>query len=108
MPQHMHVVIASRIKPKFPIAELRVKNQLIEINASDLAFSDIESETFLCEVMGLDLTPEEMGVLIRTTEGWVTGLQMAALSISINTECQTGIISKQFVNFFDLFDLLLS
>ncbi|MBN1537733.1 MAG: hypothetical protein JW908_13430 [Anaerolineales bacterium] len=81
MPPHMHLVIASRIKPKFPIAELRVKNQLIEINASDLSFSAIESETFLREVMGLKLTPEEIGVLIRATEGWVAGLQMAALSI---------------------------
>ncbi|MBN1537734.1 MAG: hypothetical protein JW908_13435 [Anaerolineales bacterium] len=81
MPQHMHLVIASRIKPKFPIAELRVKNQLIEISASDLEFSASESEIFLREVMGLNLTPEEIGVLIRTTEGWVAGLQMAALSI---------------------------
>jgi LuxR family maltose regulon positive regulatory protein len=81
MPQHMHLVVASRIKPKFPVAELLVKNQLVEINSEDLAFSASESEVFLREVMGLNLTSEEMAVLARSTEGWIAGLQMAALSI---------------------------
>jgi LuxR family maltose regulon positive regulatory protein len=81
MPQHLHLVIASRIKPKLPVAELRVKNQLVEINFEDLTFNASECEIFLREVMGLDLAPEEVVILARATEGWAAGLQMAALSI---------------------------
>ncbi len=67
MPQHMHLVVASRIKPKLPIAELRVKNQLVEIGSLDMTFNSDECETFLREVMGLDLSAEEVSVLSKTT-----------------------------------------
>ncbi len=73
--------LASRMRPKFPLAELRVKNQLVEIDANDLTFDLHEGVTFLREVMGVALDVKDVAALVRITEGWVAGLQMAALSI---------------------------
>jgi LuxR family maltose regulon positive regulatory protein len=77
----MHLVIASRTDPPVPVALLRGQGQLIEMHAIDLAFAPDEVATFLNESMGLSLSPEQVTALQRRTEGWIAGLQMAALSI---------------------------
>ncbi len=81
MPFNMNLIIISRDIPKLPLSKLRAKNQLIELNIKDLRFSDIESEYFLNQVMGLSLTKKHIVELEKRTEGWVVGLQLAALSI---------------------------
>jgi LuxR family maltose regulon positive regulatory protein len=77
----MHLVIATRADPPLPIARLRARGQLTEMRLADLRFNAGEALAFLNEVMGLALTTEQTGALERRTEGWITGLQLAALSL---------------------------
>lgn len=81
MPPQMHVIITTREDPALPLARLRVRNQLTEIRASDLRFTDGEAADFLNQVMGLHLSAKEVSTLEARTEGWVAGLQLAALSM---------------------------
>ncbi|MBK8616409.1 MAG: hypothetical protein IPN96_04710 [Anaerolineales bacterium] len=80
-PQHMHLVIATREDPPLPLARLRVRNQLTELRAVDLRFTTSEAADFLNRVMGLNLSAEDIAALEARTEGWVAGLQLAALSM---------------------------
>lgn len=81
MPQNVHVVIATRSDPPFPLARLRGRNQLNELRAKDLCFSSAEAAEFLKKVFGLSLPPEQITKLENRTEGWIAGLQMAAISM---------------------------
>jgi LuxR family maltose regulon positive regulatory protein len=80
-PSNLHLVIISRADPPWPLARLRARRQLNEVRAKDLRFSVAETAVFLNDAMQLNLTPEEVIVLDNRTEGWVAGLQMAALSM---------------------------
>ena len=91
MPGNMHLVIASRHVPPIPLARLRILNQLQEISDTDLTFTLDESRIFLREIMKLELTYEQIAQLVKHTEGWVAGLQLAALSMGDHR------ISSQFV-----------
>jgi LuxR family maltose regulon positive regulatory protein len=77
----MHLVIVTREDPHLPLARLRARGQLTEIRASDLRFTSSEAAEFLNEVMGLDLSSGDIAALERRTEGWIAGLQLAALSM---------------------------
>jgi LuxR family maltose regulon positive regulatory protein len=81
MPPAMHLVLISREDPPLPLAKLRVRGEISEIRASDLEFTRGESETFLNEIMGLDLSIEEIAMLEARTEGWIAGLVLAAHSL---------------------------
>jgi ATP/maltotriose-dependent transcriptional regulator MalT len=80
-PYTFHLVIASRSDPALPLTRLRARGQLVELRAADLRFSAIEAAQFLNDVMGLHLDTESVAVLEERTEGWIAGLQMAALSV---------------------------
>jgi ATP/maltotriose-dependent transcriptional regulator MalT len=81
LPAHVHIVIASRAEPELPLVRLRARDQLRELQASDLRFTGDEVVQFLNEVMGLALSREQIITLDMHTEGWVSGLQLAALSL---------------------------
>ena len=81
MPPNMTLVITSRSDPGFPISRLRARGQLIELRADELRFTEAEAALFLQQTMGIMLTKEQVAVLEKRTEGWVAGLQMAALSM---------------------------
>ncbi len=81
LPPQMHVVIASRTDPPLPLALWRSRGQLTELRAADLRFTPEEAATFLNQAMGLSLTAAEVAALGERTEGWVAGLQLAALSL---------------------------
>jgi LuxR family maltose regulon positive regulatory protein len=81
LPSQLHLVVATRADPLLPLARLRARGQLTEIRAADLRFVASEVDTFLQEVMGLDLSPEATTTLETRTEGWVAGLQLAALAL---------------------------
>jgi LuxR family maltose regulon positive regulatory protein len=87
-PPHLHLVIATRVDPALPLARLRARGQLYEVRAAHLQFSAEEAHTFLQTVMGLDLSPEERAVLQERTEGWIAGLQLAALSLQGRSDVQ--------------------
>lgn len=81
MPQHMHMVIITRKDPRLPLARLRVRDQLLEVRASDLRFTFSEAGAFLNKVMSLNLSSDDIALLESRTEGWIAGLQLAALSM---------------------------
>jgi LuxR family maltose regulon positive regulatory protein len=81
LPSQMHLLIATREDPPLPLARLRVRGQLTELRAADLRFTPAEAAGFLNQVMGLNLTAEDIAVLENRTEGWIAGLQLAALSL---------------------------
>ena len=81
LPPQMHLVIATRADPDLPLARLRARDQLTEVRAADLRFTAAEAATFFNQVMKLALPPEAISALERRTEGWVAGLQLAALSL---------------------------
>jgi LuxR family maltose regulon positive regulatory protein len=81
LPPQMHLVLSSRSDPPWPLARLRARGEMTELRASDLRFSEQEAAAFLNEVMNLDLSAEDVAALEDRTEGWIVGLQMAALSM---------------------------
>ena len=81
LPAQMHLVIASREDPQLPLARYRVRGQLTEVRANELLFSLDEAAEFLNQVMGLALSTEDIASLETRTEGWIAGLQLAALSM---------------------------
>ena len=81
LPPQMHLVIATREDPQLPLARLRARGQLTELRAADLRFTPSEAAEFLNQVMGLDLSAEDIAALETRTEGWIAGLQLAALSM---------------------------
>lgn len=81
LPPCMHLAIATREDPDLPLARLRARDQLTELRVKDLRFTASEAAEFLNRTMGLRLSPEDIAALETRTEGWIAGLQMAALSL---------------------------
>ncbi len=94
LPPQMHLVIASREDPPLPLARLRARGQLTELRAADLRFTISEAAEFLNQAMGLALSPEDVAALETRTEGWIAGLQLAALAIQ-GTLALQGPVSMQ-------------
>ena len=80
-PEKLHMVVSTRVDPPWPLARFRARNQLVELRAQDLRFTTEEAASFLNRMMGLNLTTEDVAALEERTEGWVAGLQLAALSM---------------------------
>lgn len=81
LPPQLHLILTTRADPAFPLARFRARGQLTEIRAADLRFISSEAAQFLNGGMGLKLSEEEIAALETRTEGWIAGLQMAALSM---------------------------
>ena len=81
LPPQLHLVIATREDPTLPLARLRARSQLTEVRGADLRFTPDEAAEFLRQVMGLDLSTDEIAALEARTEGWIAGLQLAAISL---------------------------
>ncbi len=80
-PPQMHLLITTREDPNLPLARYRVRGQLTEVRAADLRFTPAEAAAFLNQSMGLALSTAEIAALEGRTEGWIAGLQLAALSL---------------------------
>ena len=80
-PPQLHLVVATREDPALPLARLRARGQLTELRAADLRFTPSEAADFLNLVMGLNLTADDIAALETRTEGWIAGLQLAAISL---------------------------
>ncbi len=81
LPSQMNLVIATRADPPLPLARLRGRSELTELRAADLRFAADEMTAFLNKVMDLNLSLEDVATLEARTEGWIAGLQLAALSL---------------------------
>lgn len=86
LPPCVHLMISGRAEPMFPLSKLRVRNQLVELGGSDLSFSLDETKTFLNSSMDIELTAKQVERLKMRTEGWVAGLQLAALSLRTQSD----------------------
>ncbi len=93
LPANLHVVIGSRSDPPLGLARLRARRQLLELRAAALRFTAAEATAFLNDVMQLELTPDLVEQLKERTEGWVAGLQLAALSLAGRTD-KAGFIAS--------------
>ncbi len=91
LPSQLHIIIATRVDPPFPLARLRANNQLNELRAVDLSFTLSETTAFFNEVMNLGLTSEEIALFEERNEGWIAGLQLAALSLQTQKDSQNFI-----------------
>ncbi len=80
-PKTFHLVIATRSDPPISLARWRARGQILELRAADLNFTELEAAQFLNDIMGLRLDTGSVAALEERTEGWITGLQMAALSL---------------------------
>ncbi len=80
-PPQLHLAISTRADPPLPLARLRSRGQLLEVRGDDLRFSSEEAALFLNQAMGLGLAADDVAALEARTEGWIAGLQLAALSM---------------------------
>ncbi len=80
-PEHLHIVISSRVDPPFPFSRLRASDQVLEIRAQDIRFTRDEIQDFYQEVMEIALSQDDLSILEDRTEGWAAGMQMAALAM---------------------------
>jgi LuxR family maltose regulon positive regulatory protein len=80
-PANLHLVIVTREDPAIPISRLRARGQIMEIRQDDLHFSEAECAQFLRDQLKLDLSREDIAALRRRTEGWIAGIQLAALAM---------------------------
>lgn len=96
LPPQLHLVITTREDPRLPLARLRARGQLTELRAADLRFTASETAEYLNRVMGLNLSFEDIAALGARTEGWIAGLQMAALSLQQREERNAGKFIEDF------------
>lgn len=87
-PRQMHLVVATREDPLIPLSRLRASGQVLEIRQADLRFSTQEIAAFFDRAVGLSLPPADLATVEDRTEGWVTGLQLAALSLPRPAQAQ--------------------
>jgi LuxR family maltose regulon positive regulatory protein len=100
LPPRMHLVIATREDPQLPLARLRARGQLIELRAADLRFTPAETAEFLNQVMKLSLSGEDIAALDTRTEGWIAGLQLAALALQGTISIQGHPDASSFIKSF--------
>ena len=93
LPPQARLLIATREDPPLPLARLRARDQVTDIRQADLTFTEDEAADFLQRVMGLDLPAADVATLNRRTEGWIAGLQLAALSMRNSDDLQGFVAS---------------
>jgi len=91
----MHLVIIGRVDPPLPITRLRARSQVTEIRAIDLCFTQAEIKQFLEGQLGLEVDPSTAAMLEEKTEGWVTGLRLAALSMRHRGHIEPALLEPQ-------------
>jgi LuxR family maltose regulon positive regulatory protein len=91
LPPCLHLVIATRTDPPLPLSRLRVRGQLTEVRIADLRFTVDEASLFLNDLMELGLNDADVHALETRTEGWIAGLQLAALSMQGRSDAQAFI-----------------
>jgi LuxR family maltose regulon positive regulatory protein len=93
LPPQMHLAISTRADPPFPIHRLRARSQVTELRSDDLRFTADEAAAFLNATMGLNLAKEDVQALEARTDGWIVGLQLAALSLQGRADAHEFIIA---------------
>jgi len=81
LPAKMHMILATRSDPPLPLSRIRTQNQLTELRTGDLSFTSDETTQYFKDKLNVDLSIEDIALLESRTEGWITGLQLAAISM---------------------------
>jgi LuxR family transcriptional regulator, maltose regulon positive regulatory protein len=89
LPPQMHMALLSRTDPPLPLSRLRARNKLTDIRLDQLRFTRDETAAFLNDVMGLKLSADDLSAMETRTEGWIAGLQLAALSMQNSKDIHT-------------------
>lgn len=95
IPPNLHLVIASRSEPELDLAFLRAKGRVVEVGANELRFTSDEAESYFRHVVGLQLSPEMVQALEERTGGWITSLQIAAISLKNQADPETLLVNLQ-------------
>lgn len=91
LPPHLHLILATRSDPPLPLARWRASGMLTELRMAELRFDHAETGTFLEQMMHLHLSPEEIATIQSRTEGWIAGLQLAALALQGKTDIASAL-----------------
>lgn len=86
LPPSLHVIITTRSDPPWPLYRWRAKGKMVEIRMNELKFSKEEANGLFRDIQNIDLSEKQLETLYSKTEGWVTGLQLAAISLSKKTD----------------------
>lgn len=86
LPPQMHLVVTTRADPPFQLSRMRARGEINEIREAELKFTKDESRTFFDTTMAVELSDTEVAILENRTEGWVAGLQLAAISMKSGTD----------------------
>jgi LuxR family maltose regulon positive regulatory protein len=81
-PENIHVIIITRNEPRLHLSELLMKNKILRIEDSELKFSQDEERAFLSETVSMELDEEAMSKILKSTEGWIGGLQLITIAIN--------------------------
>jgi len=81
LPDHLHLLLSSRVDPDLPLSRWRVRGELLEIRAAELRFTEAEASSFFKGALGAGLAEADVRLLSQRTEGWIAGLQLAALAM---------------------------
>jgi LuxR family maltose regulon positive regulatory protein len=95
LPPNLHLVIASRSEPELDLALMRAKGRVVEIGADELRFTGEEVERYFQQAVGMQLPPETVQALVERTDGWITSLQMAAISLKNQADPATLLANLQ-------------
>ena len=82
LPPTLHVIVTTRSDPPWPLSSWRVKGKMAEVRMADLKFTEDETADFFKAKDSLKLNDQQLSTLYRKTEGWITGLQLAAFSLA--------------------------
>lgn len=93
MPTQLHLVIASREEPEIPLGKLRINGQLSEVRQQDLRFDLEQATDFFNQCMDIRLSKTQVHALEARTEGWISGLKLAAISLRMYKDPETFISS---------------
>lgn len=91
LPLNVHLILLTRVDPELPLSRLRVRSHLLEIRDADLRFTPQETAHFLVQARSLSLGEQDVATLHQRTQGWIAGLQLAALSLSRQEDVSTWI-----------------
>jgi LuxR family maltose regulon positive regulatory protein len=92
VPDGSQLAFAGRAQPPLQVARLRVEGKIVEIGPDDLSLNRDEASSLL-HAAGVALGQEEMAELHERTEGWPTGLYLAALYLREGGPLATAAVS---------------
>jgi LuxR family transcriptional regulator, maltose regulon positive regulatory protein len=95
-PPQLHLLLLARADPPLPLARLRMEGRLVELRAADLRLTPAEIAAYFMEMIGLDVNSETLNLLVEQTEGWIAGLQLAALSLRQQGVVDAGRLAQAF------------